>query len=249
MVLKLTRLSVLGFVAAATLGVSPAVSYADEKAKPEVATEASETDHAVLLVAADADVLDEEVVVGDHDHPAAAGDHDEDGHDDAHTPPLLSFDIGSAVCNIAIFLGVLAILSKFVWPPILNGLKAREDKINGDLENAERINAEARSLLSDYQTKLDEAASQVQGMLAEARRDAEANGQRIVADAKAEAERTRDRAIADIETAKKVALADLAGQTSDMAMQVAKSVVGRELRPEDHADLIRQSLDRLPSNN
>ena len=86
-------------------------------------------------------------------------------------------------------------------------------------------------------------------MLAEARRDAETNGQRIVADAKAEAERTRDRAIADIETAKKVALADLAGQTSDMAMQVAKSVVGRELRPEDHADLIRQSLDRLPSNN
>jgi F-type H+-transporting ATPase subunit b len=30
---------------------------------------------------------------------------------------------------------------------------------------------------------------------------------------------------------------------------VAKQVVGRELKPEDHADLIRQALDRLPSNN
>ncbi|WP_442507558.1 F0F1 ATP synthase subunit B [Novipirellula sp. SH528] len=244
MVLKLTRLSVLCFLGMATICVSPASSYADEKAKSEVAVEASGSDDATVLVAAKSDVLDEEVVEGDHVHPATAG-----GHDDANTPPLLSFDIGSAVCNIAIFLGVFAILSKFVWPPILSGLKAREDKINGDLENAERINAEARSLLSDYQTKLDEAANKVQGMLAEARRDAETNGQRIVADAKAEAERTRDRAIADIETAKKVALADLAGQTSDMAMQVAKSVVGRELRPEDHADLIRQSLDRLPSNN
>ena len=244
MVLKLTRSSVLCLFAIATLCVSSASSFADEKAKSDVAVEASESHDATVLVAAKSEVLDEEVVEGDHDHPVAA-----DGHDDAHTPPLLSFDIGSAVCNIAIFLGVFAILSKFVWPPILSGLKAREDKINGDLENAERINAEARSLLSDYQTKLDEAASQVQGMLAEARRDAETNGQRIVADAKAEAERTRDRAIADIETAKKVALADLAGQTSDMAMQVAKSVVGRELRPEDHADLIRQSLDRLPSNN
>ncbi|WP_040764903.1 F0F1 ATP synthase subunit B [Novipirellula maiorica] len=249
MVLKLTRLSVLCFLGMATLGVSSVSSYADEKAKSNVAVATSHSDDATVLVAAKLEVLDEEVVVDDHGHPVAADGLDADGHDDAHTPPLLSFDIGSAVCNIAIFLGVLAILSKFVWPPILNGLKAREDKINGDLENAERINAEARSLLSDYQTKLDEAANQVQGMLAEARRDAETNGQRIVADAKAEAERTRDRAIADIETAKKVALADLAGQTSDMAMQVAKSVVGRELRPEDHADLIRQSLDRLPSNN
>ncbi len=34
-----------------------------------------------------------------------------------------------------------------------------------------------------------------------------------------------------------------------MAMQVARKVVGRELNPADHADLIRQSLDRLPSNN
>uniref|UniRef100_UPI00356729CF F0F1 ATP synthase subunit B n=1 Tax=Novipirellula sp. TaxID=2795430 RepID=UPI00356729CF len=224
MVLKLTRSSVLCLIAMATLCVSSASSFADEKAKSDVAVEASESHDATVLVAAKSEVLDEEVVEGDHDHPVTADGHDGDGHDDAHTPPLLSFDIGSAVCNIAIFLGVFAILSKFVWPPILNGLKAREDKINGDLENAERINAEARSLLSDYQTKLDEAASQVQGMLAEARRDAETNGQRIVADAKAEAERTRDRAIADIETAKKVALADLAGQTSDMAMQVAKSV-------------------------
>ena len=43
-------------------------------------------------------------------------------------------------------------------------------------------------------------------MLAEARKDGEATGQRIVEEAKAEAERQRERAVADIETAKKVAL-------------------------------------------
>lgn len=187
---------------------------------------------------------------GDHN---AEGDHDAehgDGHGDPPgTPPLLSFDIGSAIVNIAIFLGVFGILAKFVWPVILNGLKAREDKIHGDLEAAERANLEAKAVLADYQSKLDDAATQVQAMLADARNDAEANKQRIVEEAKAEAERQRERAVADIETAKKVALSELAGQTSDMAINVAKQVVGRELRPEDHADLIRQALDRLPSNN
>jgi F-type H+-transporting ATPase subunit b len=131
----------------------------------------------------------------------------------------------------------------------LGGLQAREDKIHGELEAAAQANTEAKTLLSEYQAKLDDAASQVQVMLADARKDGEASGQRIVDEAKSEAERQRERAIADIETAKKVALSELAGQTSDMAINVAKQVVGRELRAEDHADLIRQSLDRLPSNN
>lgn len=197
---------------------------------------------------------------GDHaddgeDHAAedgaghVGGDHSSGHSDPAGTPPLLQFDIGSAICNLAIFLGVFAILAKFVWPVILGGLQAREDKIHDDLEAAEKANAEAKTLLAEYQAKLDDVASQVQSTLAEARKDGEATGQRIVAEAKAEADRQRDRAVAEIETAKKVALSELAGQTSDMAINVAKQVVGRELKPADHADLIRQALDKLPSNN
>ncbi|TWU37708.1 ATP synthase subunit b [Novipirellula aureliae] len=177
---------------------------------------------------------------------AAVDSHAADGD---HTPPILQVDVGSAVVNIAIFLVVLAVLSFFVWPPILQGLQAREDKIHGDLEAAQKANVEARTLLESYQTKLNEASSQVQTMLAEARHDAEANSQRIAEEAKAEAEKTRVRAVADIENAKKVALTELAGQTSEIAMRVAKQVVGRELHADDHAELIRQSLDRLPSNN
>ena len=179
------------------------------------------------------------------------GDLDEHGseHGEEDLPPLLSVDLGSAIANLAIFLGVFAILAKFVWPAILGGLQAREQKIHGDLEAAEKANQEAKALLASYQTKLDESQTKVQEMLAEARQDAEANKQRIIDEAKAEAERQRERAVADIETAKKVALSDLAGQTSDMAIQVARQIVGRELKPEDHAELIRQSLDRLPSNN
>lgn len=184
------------------------------------------------------------------DDTHVAGDADAHGAvDPPGTPPLLSFDIGSAVCNIAIFLGVFAILAKFVWPVILGGLQAREDKIHSDLVAAEHANTEAKTLLADYQAKLDDATSQVQAMLADARKDGEATGQRIVEEAKSEAERQRERAVADIETAKKVALSELAGQTSDMAINVAKQVVGRELKADDHADLIRQALERLPSNN
>jgi len=186
---------------------------------------------------------------GDGEFHHGEGDTHGEAHGDEVMPPILSFDPGAAIANLLIFFGVLFVLGKFVWPVILGGLRAREDKIHGDLQAAEKANLEAKGLLADYQAKLDDAANQVQSLLAEAGKDAEASGQRIVADAKAEAERQRERAVAEIETAKKVALSDLATQTSDMAIQAAKQVVGRELKAEDHADLIRQSLDRIPSHN
>ncbi|WP_261368040.1 F0F1 ATP synthase subunit B [Rhodopirellula halodulae] len=215
-------------------------------------------DEDVTVVDATADSADSEDLAegDDHDHEgddhghgeAAADDHGHGDEDHAATP-LLSFDVGSAIWNMIIFLCVLAILSKFVWPAVLGGLQAREEKIREDLESAEKASAEAKQMLSDYQSKLDEAAGQVQTMLAEARRDAEANGQKIIDAAKEEAAGQRERALSDIENAKKVAMAEMAGQTSKLAMQVARSVVGRELSADDHADLIRQSMERLPSQN
>lgn len=195
---------------------------------------------------ADAPVSEgEAATTSEVDHELGHGGHE----DESNMPPLLSFDFGSAICNLAIFLGMFAILSKFAWPVILDGLKAREQKIHGDLLAAEKANTDAKALLDDYHAQLGEASTKVQSMLAEARKDAETNGQKIIDESKAEAQRQTERAVADIETAKKVALADLAGQTSDMAMAVAGQVVGRELQAGDHAELIRQSLQRLPSDN
>ena len=243
---SMSRTIRLALVCLALVGFSSSLaSFAQAQ---ESADAAAETEHSETEEHGD-----------DHDH--AGGDehahegeghgeaHDDDSHGSEHTPPLLSFDFGSAVCNLLIFLGVLGILSKFVWPVILGGLQAREDKIFGELQEAEQANQEAKKLLAEYQSKLDDASTQVQSMLSQARQDAEASGQRIVEEAKEEAVRQRERAVAEIETAKKVALSDLAGQTSDLAIGVAQQVLGRELKAEDHADLIRQSLDRLPSNN
>lgn len=213
---------------------------------------------------------DEAAAASDHDDPADASHADDEGaHDDgdAHEgddhagagghgddshgeqPALLRFDPGSAIWNLLIFLAVLFILGVFVWPQILNGLQAREEKVRADLVAAAEANQQAQANLVEYQKQLDDAQTKVQEMLAEARRDAEAAGAKIVAEAKADADRQRDRALADIETAKSVAIGELAGQTSELALSLARQVVGRELNAGDHAELIRQSLEKLPSRN
>lgn len=194
-----------------------------------------------------AEIDGEHEFIGDSESDDHA--HEDHAHDDAETPFLLKVDPGAALWNLAIFAVVFIVLSKFAWPPILEGLKAREAKIHDDLVGAERSRTEASELLSTYQTQLDEAQAKVQSMLAEARRDAESSKQSILNEAKAEADRQRDRAVAEIESAKTTAVSELANQSSAIALQLARQVVGRELNESDHADLIRSSLDNLPSKN
>ena len=97
--------------------------------------------------------------------PAAAGAaaaHAADTHGSGHAadsdkPTLLQFDAGSAIVNIAIFIGVFFILSKLVWPVILGALEARDSKIRTDLESAHQANLDAKSMLSQYEAKLQDA--------------------------------------------------------------------------------------------
>jgi F-type H+-transporting ATPase subunit b len=86
-------------------------------------------------------------------------------------------------------------------------------------------------------------------MLTEAKKASELERQRIVAEARSECDAQRVRTLTEIEQAKKVAMSELATKTSDMALSVARRIVGRELKADDHAELIRQSLERLPSKN
>lgn len=214
------------------------VAFAQDDVQPEVTAESD------LATVAGADETDDE-----HSGETHEGE-GHDGHAGSHElPPLLSFNIGSAVWNLFIFLLTLLILGVFVWPQILAGLQAREEKIHADIAGAEKANAEAKATLAGYQAQLAEAQSKIQEMMADARKNAERVGAEIVEQAKADADRQRERALADIESAKSVAISELAGQTSDLAISLARQVVGRELNPQDHAELIRQSLDRLPSQN
>ena len=52
----------------------------------------------------------------------------------AHPP--LQFRVDTFVFSLLIFLGLVAVLGKFAWKPIMEGLEKREQGIADDIENA-----------------------------------------------------------------------------------------------------------------
>src|SRR5574341_2007789 len=139
--------------------------------------------------------------------------------------------------EIVSFAILLWVLYKFAFPPILQTLEAREQKIRDSLEQAERHRAEAERKLREYEAKLSAAGRDAEAVLAQARDRAqvlfEENEQRLLA----EAERIKGDATREIEGERRRAIREIRAQTTELALLVAEKVVGRSLTDEDHRRL------------
>jgi F-type H+-transporting ATPase subunit b len=151
--------------------------------------------------------------------------------------------------SLVVFGLLLVGLYLLAWKPITEGLGKREADINGLIAKTQKASEDAADKLKQYELQLQTAAQEAQNVIAQARRDGEASAQRIIAEAQNEAIRRKDQAIAEIDSAKRAAISELSNKSTDLAFSLAKRIVGRELRKEDHQQLIQDVLNQLPSKN
>ncbi len=173
-------------------------------------------------------------------HGAAAG-HDAHGSEPVSTNPL-EFKKDLALWTGVVFLVLLAVLWKFAWGPIVQGLERREQGIADQIEQAESANQQAKDLLSGYEKQLAGAKDEVRGMLEQARRDAEQTGREMVEKAQDEARAEQQRAVQQIDAATAAALKELAEQGASLAVDLAGKIVRAELKAADHARLIEEAV-------
>jgi F-type H+-transporting ATPase subunit b len=158
------------------------------------------------------------------------------------SPSPLEFKTDLALWTAVVFLGLLAVLWKFAWKPIAEGLDKRENHIADQISEAEAANQKAKDLLADYEKKLADAKNEVRGILEEGRQNAEKLGRQLIKKSKEQAEAEHAKAIKQIEAAADAAVKGLADQSAAMAVQLAGKIVRAKLNPADHARLIEQAV-------
>ena len=163
---------------------------------------------------------------------------------DAPLNPLhVSADL--ALWTAIIFGGLIFLLGKFAWKPIMEGLNAREQGIADKIDAAAKAQEQAQANLKQYEEKLAGAHDEAAAVMAEAKNDGNLAKEKIVAEANEEATKTRQRALADVEAAKSAAVRELAESSVDTAVGLASNIVGRSLNKDDHAKLITESVERF----
>jgi F-type H+-transporting ATPase subunit b len=160
-------------------------------------------------------------------------------------PSLFAGDLGNSFWTLLIFVVVLVVLGKFAWGPILSNLQARESFIHDALAKAKADRDAAEARLREYEERLAQARAEASGIVDEGRRDAVVVKQRIEEDAKREAEKMIERARREIQIATETATKELYQVAARLATDMAGKVIGREIGPQDHERLIKESLDGL----
>jgi len=145
---------------------------------------------------------------------------------------LLTPAFGSVVWATVSFLVVLFLLRKMAWAPILQGLKDREEEIEGALNAAKDARAEIQNLQSDNERLLQEARAERDGMLRDARDMADKLVSAAKQHAKDEGERMIDQAKQAIDGERAAAVVELKAEVAKLSLEIAEKLVRKELKDE-----------------
>ena len=123
-----------------------------------------------------------------------------------------------------LFVGLLLLLAKYAWKPILSAVEERENTIKDSLEAAEKAKADMEAVQADNKRILKEARAERDALLAEAKK----TSTQIVNDAKeaalAEADKIAAAAQEAIQQEKNAAINDLKAQVAELSVDIAQKV-------------------------
>lgn len=144
-----------------------------------------------------------------------------------------------------VFLVTLWVLGKFAYPAILGAVEEREKRIAAQLGEADRLNAEARTLLAEQQKHAAESRSAAQAMLAEAREVAEKERAATVEKTAREQDVLVDRARREIAAERDKAILALRQEAVDVSLAAASKLIGQRLDASADRKLVEEYLATL----
>ncbi len=143
------------------------------------------------------------------------------------------FSFGLFFWQMLIFVGLILLLKKFAWKPILDAVNEREQGIKEALLSAKNAKLEMQNLKSDNEKLIAEARLERDAMMKEAREIKD----KMINDAKTEAQaqglKMIEQAKAAIQSEKNAAMADLKNQVSSLSIEIAEKVLKSELSDKD----------------
>ena len=151
---------------------------------------------------------------------------------------------GTAMTAVNVFI-IFLLASYFLFNPVREFLKKRENKVRDQLESAERANTEADALKQEYEEKLKLVNKEAEEILSAARKKAQQNENRIVSAAKEEAAMIIAQARNEAELEKKRVADDVKKEMIQIASVMAGKVVSAAIDTTVQESLVEETLKEI----
>jgi F-type H+-transporting ATPase subunit b len=164
----------------------------------------------------------------------------------AQAGDLLSPNGGLMFWTLVVFLFLLFILGKFVFPKITASVEAREKALEDAIQDAKRDREEAARALAEQQKQIETARVEAQKLIVEGRQ----MGEKMRADMMEETHRQQqamlDRARHEIEAEKENAIAELRREAIELAIAGASKVIEKNLDDQSNRKIVESFLASIP---
>jgi len=159
------------------------------------------------------------------------------------SPFTLTVDPYWILVSLVQFLILYWLLRRFLWGPVTRTLESRAARIREGLDLAEQAKRDRESLKQEVEQLLAQARAEAGAIADRTTQAAEAAAADLRTQARAEADRIREKGKADAQTLHDQALAQLRGELATMVVLAASRLLGREIDPAKHRELIEESLN------
>jgi F-type H+-transporting ATPase subunit b len=156
---------------------------------------------------------------------------------------ISEFSFGLFFWHLLVFVGLIFLLKKFAWKPILDTINERETSIRDALKSAENARSEMESAQADNKKILKEALMEKERILKEANdiKSKTINESKDIA--KIEADKIIKQAENLIQAEKNAVINDLKDQVAELSINIAEKVLKDELNNKvKHEKLVERLL-------
>ena len=142
---------------------------------------------------------------------------------------LITPGFGLIFWQTLMFLGILLVLGKYAWKPIMEALRSREESIEAALRSAKKARKEMEDLKADNAKILDEARNEKANILKEATKMANDIKEKAQEDASKIGDKMIEDARAIINSEKEKALREIKGQVAELSLDIAEKLLKKNL--------------------
>ena len=157
-------------------------------------------------------------------------------------PDILIPKMAEFIPALIAFIIIWVILAKLVWPSVLEMMEKRQQKIQDDLDAAERSKIEAAEEAKSYEAKILDAHHEADAIVAKAKKEAEEVRSAVLAKAQREAADIIAKAHGAVDSERHKAMIELSSSVVDLSVEIASKIIGNDLSVEEQRKLAEKYL-------
>lgn len=163
-----------------------------------------------------------------------------------HAAAALPFWESAEFWVLIAFLVFFGLVGRTAFKVLTVALDDRADRIKTQIEDAQRLQAEAQELLASYLQKQREASQEAEAMIEDARREADRIAEQAAQDLEATLKHREQLAMERIAQAEAFALAEVRAQTVDLAIKATEQLLQTAMQGKQADTLINTAIEELP---